>query len=227
MKKPVVDYREFRLSKLNEPEFSHLKLLGGWLVYFALYLLTENLIPAENCAVVHCWIDDVIPFCELFIIPYVFWYVLIAFSLVYFALYNIDSFKKLSKYIIITQLVAMAIYIVFPSRQELRPLVFPRDNFLTQIVALIYSADTNTGVCPSLHVAYSLGIASVWLRQRDLSWVWKSLVVLAAILICLSTMFVKQHSAVDFFAALPLCLLAEWLVFGKEYRQRWKSRKQQ
>ena len=45
MKKPVVDYRQFRLRKLNSPEFSHLKLLGGWLIYFALYFLTENLIP--------------------------------------------------------------------------------------------------------------------------------------------------------------------------------------
>ena len=30
MRKPTVDYRSFRLSKLNTPEFSHLKLLFGW-----------------------------------------------------------------------------------------------------------------------------------------------------------------------------------------------------
>ena len=30
MKKPVVDYRQFRLNKLNDPQFSHLKLLLGW-----------------------------------------------------------------------------------------------------------------------------------------------------------------------------------------------------
>ena len=45
MKTPVVDYRRFRFSRLNTPEFSHLKLLAGWLAYFALYFLTENLIP--------------------------------------------------------------------------------------------------------------------------------------------------------------------------------------
>ena len=37
MKKPVVDYRQFRLSKLNDPQFSHLKLLAGWIGYFLLY----------------------------------------------------------------------------------------------------------------------------------------------------------------------------------------------
>ena len=86
MKKPVVDYRQFRLRKLNDPQFSHLKLLAGWIVYFVLYILTENLIPAERCTPVHMWLDDVIPFCEWFLIPYVFWYGLVAFSLVYFAL---------------------------------------------------------------------------------------------------------------------------------------------
>jgi len=101
---PVVDYREFRLSRLNEPRFSHLKLLGGWLVYFALYFLTENLIPAAQCHPVHCLLDDIIPFCEYFILPYVGWYLLIVWSLGYFALYDIDSFKSLSKYIFITQI---------------------------------------------------------------------------------------------------------------------------
>lgn len=220
MKKPVVDYRQFRLRKLNDPQFSHLKLLGGWILYFILYFLTENLIPPEKCTSIHIWLDDVIPFCEWFLIPYVLWYGLIAFSLGYFALYNIDSFKKLSKYILITQMVAMAIYILFPSRQDLRPEVFPRENFLTWCIGLIYSFDTSTGVCPSLHVAYSLGIASVWLREKGVKVIWKVLLVVLVILICLSTMFIKQHSAMDFFAALPVCALAEILVFYNPFHKR-------
>lgn len=225
MKKPVVDYRSFRLSKINDPQFRHLKLLLGWVGYFILYFLTENLIPAERCTPVHMWVDDVIPFCEVFVIPYVFWYLLIVISLGYFLLYNVDSFKRLQTFIIITQVVAMAIYIVFPSRQDLRPAEFPRDNFLTRCVAFLYSADTSTGVCPSLHVAYSIGIASVWLKEKGISKWWKAFVVVAVILICLSTMFIKQHSAVDFFAALPVCLLAEMLVYGKDYwRDRFKAK---
>ena len=217
MKKPMVDYRSFRLSKVTQPQFRHLLLLLGWVGYFLLYLLTENLIPAERCTPVHMWLDDVIPFCEVFVIPYVFWYLLIVISLGYFLLYNVDSFKRLQIFIIVTQVVAMAIYILFPSRQDLRPAEFPRDNFLTQVMALIYSFDTSTGVCPSLHVAYSIGIASVWVKEKGVSKWWKAFVVTAAAVICLSTMFVKQHSAVDFFAALPVCLLAEAVVYGKDY----------
>ena len=215
MKRPVVDYRTFRLNKINEPQFAHLKLLLGWVVYFALYFLTENLIPAEKCQPVHMWLDDVIPFHEVFLIPYVFWYFLIVFSQGYFLLYHVDRFKRLQTYIIVTQLTAMAIYILFPSRQDLRPAIFPRDNFLTNCIRILYAFDTNTGVCPSLHVAYSIGIASVWTKEKGANIWWKSFVVVAVILICLSTMFIKQHSAVDFFAALPVCLLAEFIVYHR------------
>lgn len=223
MRKPVVDYRTFRLSKLNTPEFSHLWLLLGWVVYFILYALTENLIPAEKCHPIHIPLDDMIPFNEIFVIPYVFWYVLIVISLGYFLLYNIQQFKNLQTYIIITQLVAMAVYIIYPSRQDLRPADFPRDNFLTDIVGLLYAFDTNTGVFPSLHAAYSLGIASVWLKEKTAHPLWKAFVVIAVILICMSIAFVKQHSAADFFAALPVCLLAEILVFGKSYYAKKKQ----
>lgn len=223
MKKPVVDYKTFRLSRINEPQFSHLKLLLGWLGYFALYILTENLIPSENCHVVHCALDDIIPFCEFFLIPYVGWYFLIVASLLYFMLYNVESFKKLQIYIIITQVAAMIIYISFPNMQELRPEIFPRDNIFTEAISLLYAVDTNTNVCPSLHVAYSIGIASVWLKEKGVSRWWKVFIVIAVILICFSTAFIKQHSVVDFFAALPVCLLAEGMVFGKYWHSRVKK----
>ena len=133
MRKPVVNYKNLRLSNIASPEYRHLLWLGGWLVYFALYFLTENLIPVENCYPVRGYLDDIIPFCEYFVIPYVGWYFLIVYSLLYFALYNPKNFANLQKYIIITQLVAMAIYIIFPTRQDLRPYEFTNDNFCSFI----------------------------------------------------------------------------------------------
>ena len=223
MKKPVVDYRQFRLSRLNDPEFAHLKYWLTWLIYFALYFLTENLIPGEKCHPIHSVLDDMIPFCEWFVIPSTMWYLLVFLSLVYFMFYDIDAFKKLSTYIFITQLIAMFVYIVYPSRQDLRPAVFERDNILTRIIGFIYSFDTNTGVFPSLHVGYSLGIASVWIRKKDAPVVWKCCVVVLVILICMAVAFVKQHSVLDIFSALPMCLVAEILTFYVFHRKRESS----
>ena len=143
MRKPVVDYKTFRLSKIREPQFRHLLFLLGWVGYFILYFLTENFIPYEKCYPVHCWLDDVVPFCEYFVIPYVGWYLLIVGSLIYFALYNPKNFENMSKFIIVTQVVAMVIYILFPTRQDLRPEMFPRENIFTGILGLIYRFDTN------------------------------------------------------------------------------------
>ena len=225
MKKPVVDYRKLRLSNIRAPEYSHLFLLLGWVGYFLLYFLTENFIPPERCYPVHCWLDDLIPFNEFFLIFYVSWYVLIVVSLVYFLLYDVESFKSMQTYIIITQVVAMTIYILLPSRQDLRPETFSRDNFLTRLMAFIYTVDTNTGVCPSLHVAYSLGIASTWLKKKDASRFAKVFVTVLAVFICISVAFVKQHSVVDIFAAIPVGILAEFLVFRKYWREKLAAAK--
>lgn len=223
VKKPVVDYRKLRLSNITSPEYSHLLLLLGWVGYFILYFLTENLIPPEKCYPMHCALDDLIPFHEGFIIPYVFWYLLIVISLGYFLLYHVESFKRLQTYIIITQVVAMAAYILFPSRQDLRPAVFPRENVLTSIVAYLYAFDTSTGVCPSLHVAYSLGIASTWVKEKGVPCWVKALIVAVVAVICISVAFVKQHSVLDIFAAIPVGMLAEYLVFWKTRKKKSKE----
>ena len=223
MRPPAVDYRGLRRNNINSSEFAHLKFLLSWAGYILLFLLTEKLIPAENCRTVHCRLDNAVPFCEWFIIPYVSWYVLIIASLGYFLLYNVDSFKRLQTYIIITQIVAITIYILFPNKQELRPEVFPRDNVLTKMTGLIYSVDTSTGVCPSLHVAFSMGIASTWLREKSVpAWVRAAIAIWCGV-ICISVAFVKQHSVVDIFAAIPMCLFAEWFVFSRKKNTKGKN----
>lgn len=223
MKKPVVDYRQFRFSKISSPEYSHLKLLLGWIIYFILYFLTENLIPPERCHVIHCRLDDLIPFNEYFLVFYCSWYLLIIGSLLYFILYDIDSFRKLSVFIMITQAVAMLVYIVYPSRQDLRPVFFERENIFTALMAFIYSFDTSTGVFPSLHVAYSLGIGSVWLKYKPAPVALKIFIVFLVFMISISTAFVKQHSVLDILAAIPLAILAEYIVFKrKKTRHRYK-----
>ena len=217
MKKQAYDYRGFSLKKMSEPRFSHVWLLAGWLLYFSMYFITENLIPVERCHVMHCALDDVIPFHEFFVIFYVGWYALVFFSLAYTFFFDVPAFRKMQTFIMITQVIAMAWYILWPSIQLLRPETFPRENLLTAVMGFIYSFDTPTGVCPSLHVAYSLGILSVGLKDRDLHPVLKVLLTFVVIMISLAVCFVKQHSVIDVFAALPVGLVAEVLLYGKEY----------
>lgn len=41
--KNMVDYRNFRFSKLNTPEFQHLKYLVFWPIFGVLFLTVERL----------------------------------------------------------------------------------------------------------------------------------------------------------------------------------------
>ena len=132
----LVDYRQFRFSKLNTPEFSHLKYLLFWPIYGLLFLTVERLWIRDSYAPVHCALDDAIPFCELFLLPYLFWFVFLVGMLLYTLLRDPDAFRGMMRFIIVSYSAAILIYMLFPNCQQLRPLAFQRDNPLTRFIAL-------------------------------------------------------------------------------------------
>ena len=208
MKKPVVDYTKLRPSNIMSKEYRHLLLLLGWVGYLIMYVVTERFIPPEKCHVVKCFVDDLVPFNEYFVIFYFSWYFFMVFSLLVFALYDIKSFVRAQKLIVGMQIVSVITYILWPSIQNLRPEYFVNDNFCTRLLGSIYAIDTPTGVCPSLHVGYTLAVLSAWLTKDTQIWK-KSLITLWSFLICISVLFVKQHSFVDVCAAIVMYFFLE------------------
>ena len=217
----AADYRNFRFSKISTPEYRHLKLLLYWPVFFLLFLYVERLSPTTVYRPMHCALDDMIPFCEYFLIPYLFWFVYLIGMHAYTLLYDIDAFRLLMRFIIVSYSLSMVIYLLYPTCQELRPVEFPRDNPFTRFLWYFYQFDTNTNVCPSLHV---VGSVAVWLTSRRISRFqtmgWRFAFGTAAILICLSTVFLKQHSVLDVLAAIPICLVAYTFSFRRRSHVR-------
>ena len=70
------DYRKLRLSNITSPEFSHLLLLLFWPMWMILFQWLESR-DDVNYTVIECELDGMIPFCEYFLIPYLFWFVLL------------------------------------------------------------------------------------------------------------------------------------------------------
>jgi len=225
LKTPVVDYRKFRFNRLNEPEFSHIKLLLYWPVFGLLFQLLERAYDAPFYYPMHCALDDIIPFCEWFIIPYMFWFIYMVGIHIYTFFYHIDAFKRLMWFIIITYTAALVAYIVFPNCQELRPVAFERDNPLIRFVRGFYQFDTNTNVCPSMHVmgAVSVHCTAMYI-ERFRTKGWKLFYSISTILICVSTVFLKQHSVLDVFAAIPFCLIAYYLCFHTKAKHNAKDK---
>lgn len=203
------DFRRFRFSKLNTDEFRHLKLLIFWPIFGLLFTFVERFYNVGHYYSMHCPLDDMIPFCEWFLIPYLLWFVYLIWTIVYTFFFDVAAFKRMMYFIIITYSITMLIYLVFPTCQDLRPTQFARDNVLTRFVAWFYNFDTNTNVCPSIHVlgsvAAMLGLCDCRRLQNPKL---KLLFILLCVLICISTVFMKQHSVLDVLAALPLCVIA-------------------
>lgn len=212
-KTDIVNYRKFRLNKLNTPEFEHLKYLVFWPMYGLMFMTVERLWIRDSYTPIHCALDDAIPFCELFLIPYLFWFVFMAGAIAYTLFFDPAAFKRMMKFIIVSYSVTILIYILFPNCQELRPAEFKRDNVLTRFISGFYQFDTNTNVCPSIHVIGALAVMFTGLHCRRLSRGTKAALSVLCVLMCLSTVFLKQHSLIDVAAALPVCLLAYVLCF--------------
>ena len=130
------------------------------------------------------------------------------------------------KFIIVSYSLTMMVYILFPNCQELRPLTFERDNIFTQFLAGFYQFDTNTNVCPSLHVTGSVAVmVAAWNSKHFHTLGWRIVFGVTAVLISVSTVFLKQHSILDVFAAVPICILTYYVAYGKGKGEgRWKQK---
>ncbi len=212
----MVDYRRFRLSKLDTPEFEHLKYLAYWPAFGLVFLMLERFWIRERYWPMHCAWDDAIPFCEYFLIPYLFWFVFLVGMHVYTLLFDTEAFKNMMRFIIVTYSAAILIYILFPNCQELRPAAFERDNIFTHFMVGWYRFDTNTNVCPSLHVIGSAAVMfCAWDSKRFSTPGWRSAFGLAAFLISISTVFLKQHSVLDVLTASLICASAYFAVYKR------------
>lgn len=201
------------IVKTAKKDSRHIFLLLYWPLYLGFFFFTERFIDAEY-TVIECGLDRIIPFCEFFIIPYVMWYFYLVWIHLYTLIYDVKSFKKLMYFIIICFSLACVFFVVFPNCQILRPETFPRDNIFTNAVKFLYTIDTNTNVCPSLHVAGSLAVLfTAWNAKGLNKPLPRILNIIITALITISTLFLKQHSLIDAIAAIILCAILYPIVY--------------
>lgn len=154
-------------------------------------------------------VDAMIPFCEWFILPYVLWYPFILFTNVLLAK---NGTKKEYMYLAIMTIAGMLVCLITnticPTEIARDPNLLEnlgRSNILTKLTAFIYACDDPPRVVfPSMHVYGSVVLAAALVRSRNVKGYIKTSCTVLAVLICLSTVFVKQHSIIDLVAAVIL-----------------------
>ena len=106
---------------------------------------------------VHCHLDDLIPFCKYAIVPYFAWFVWIPFTLFYL-LWKAPraDFWRLCLPLFAGMTIALACYVILPTGLDLRPYRVYGSDLFAQAVRMLYATDTPLNVCPSIHVFNSV-----------------------------------------------------------------------
>ena len=200
------------------------------LSYFAIYLpwfghLEKTV--TTHFHVIHTALDDYIPFCEYFIIPYLLWFGYVGWGIGYFYLKDRSEYFRLCAMLFTGMTIFLIVSTIYPNGHYLRPTTFARDNIFVHIVKWLYASDTATNLFPSIHVYNSLVIHVALCKShmmKDHKVLCMASLVLC-ILICISTVTLKQHSFVDVVGGSVLFVFVYQLVYhGSLVRGRFFRR---
>lgn len=187
--------------------------------YLLMFFAVERLVPEDaDYWLSYLPIDDSIPFLEGFVIPYCCWFPLVIGTGLYLMFTDADGFRKYVYFIMIGFTGTLVFCMLSPNGQALRPTVFPRDNILTRLVGLLYAADTPTNVFPSMHVIGAVAASIACFYSEKLKKL-RFPVLALSVLITASTVFIKQHSILDVFGGLAVCIPLYFLIYHKPERR--------
>ena len=201
---------------------THLFLLLYALIYIPWFCwLEEKVNINSNFHVIHMALDDYIPFCEFFIIPYYLWFIYMAVGIIFIAFTDGKLCWRLGIFLITGMTVFLFISTLYPNGQLLRPDTFARDNIFVHIVQRLYASDTPTNLFPSVHVFNSIAVnIAVWHSdnfKKNKAVRYGSAVLM--VLIILSTMFLKQHSVFDVVTGMVLAVF----MYSVVYTTNWAT----
>lgn len=201
-------------------KYRHAWVLSYAFIYMPWFIYLEKRTDVHYFFI-HSPIDDYIPFIEYFIVPYLLWFVFIAVTAGYFFFTDIQGFYRLAAFLITGMTFFLFLCTVFPNGLNLRPVEFARDNLFVDMVRYVYATDTPTNVLPSIHVFNSIGacvaIGHSEALKKHRKFQYAS--YLLALLIVLSTVFLKQHSVTDVIAAFVLACIIYPFVYATQEKK--------
>lgn len=182
-------------------------LIYFFIAYMIGFMILENQ-DFSHMIITDTWIDQYIPFNEYFVIPYVLWFVFMILGFAYFVFIDQSGIKRTYFYLFLGMSLSLLIYALIPTGQNLRVRLY-NDNIFQCLVSFIYSVDSSTNVCPSIHVYNSVMMCVSLLKSHRIKQhTWLCFLIIAlAILICMSTVMIKQHAFMDIVWALVLAIV--------------------
>ena len=205
-------------------KYSHAWLLGYAFIYLPWFMYLEKTVTS-NYHIMYIALDDLIPFNEYFIIPYLLWFFYVAGAIGFFFLTDVKSYYKLCTMLFTGMTISLMICTVFPNGTDFRPVIDPSKNIFAKTVSYLYAADTCTNVFPSIHVYNSICVHLAVIRTERLRkhHLVKTASFVLMVSICLATVFLKQHSAFDGFGAMAMAYIMYYFVYAGSYEPSRKK----
>lgn len=196
-------------------KYGHVWILAYAFIYLPWFVHLEKTVTTKY-HVMHVALDDLIPFNEYFVIPYLLWFAYVTAAIVYFFFTSKEDYYRLCCFLFTGMTVSLLICSIFPNGTDFRPVLDPDKNIFTAMVANIYQTDTCTNVFPSVHVFNSIAVHIGIMKSQSLK---KSRYVrlgsfILMVSICLSTVFLKQHSVIDGVGSLIMAIAIYPLVYS-------------
>jgi membrane-associated phospholipid phosphatase len=169
-----------------------------WVIYMASFFAVEKF-GRSPVWIVHCSLDDMIPFWKGSVYFYLLWFPYIIITCAYyFFREKQENNRMLYRKLAWGLFPVLLFYLLVPNGLQLRPTYDIGNDFTAQLVKLLWKSDNPDNVCPSIHVILSVimdrAVCTGRLgKSRPTRWI--SHVVM--VLICISTMLLKQHSVID------------------------------
>ena len=85
----------------------------------------------EDFYVIHMDVDDVIPFLEVFVVPYFLWFAYVSGVVVFLFLKNKQEYYRVCIFLFTGMTIFLLISALWPNGHHLRPAEMPRDNIFT------------------------------------------------------------------------------------------------
>ena len=155
--------------------------------------------------VVHVGLDDRIPFLPAFVVPYILWYAYVPVTMLYMCFKDRDVFYRQAATLFPGAFVCVLIFMLYPPRIDFRPDAAGPGVFRA-LCRIIYASDQPVNVLPSLHCfeTTAIHLASFGGAFGRRHKAMRAASGVLAVLICLSTLFIRQHSVLDLLAGCGL-----------------------
>lgn len=167
--------------------------------YYGTKLLAMNL-PHHS---VSTTLDEKIPFLSIFIIPYMVAYLQWLVGYVIICRESKHLCYTVCYGEVISKVLTFITFVVYPTIM-IRPDV-NGTGFFNWLIRLIYKADSPVNLFPSIHCLESFYVFFGCLSMKTVKPWYKWTMGFISLLVCLSTVFIKQHVVLDIAGGLLYC----------------------